>query len=109
MFWIGVGATVAVVVVVKGRRLLHRFTPEGVVAEVEEQVAGLADRVGEAIVTFRAAVATREHELTESLLGHADVEEARRVRKERRARDVWDFEDSPVDEDDEPTLGYSFF
>lgn len=110
LFWIGVGATVAVVVVVKGRKLVHRFTPEGVVEEVEDQVAGFMSRAGEAIATFRAASATREQELADSLLGHADVDEARRIRKERKARQVWDFDDpAHEDEDDEQALGYSFF
>ena len=110
LFWIGVGATVAVVVVVKGRQVLHRFTPEGVVEEVEGQVAGLFERAGEALTTFRSASAERERELTDSLLGDADVEEARRIRRERKARQVWDFEDEAAeDEDDESSLGYSFF
>lgn len=107
LFWVGVGAGVAVLVVVKGRRLLHRFTPEGVTEELEGQVKGLADRAREAVATFTSAAAERERELTEALLGERDVAEARAIRKERKARKAWDFE--AAGEDDEDALGYSFF
>ena len=109
LFWIGVGATVAVVVVVKGRQLVHRFTPEGVGEEIEGQVKSLAARASEAVATFSAAAAERERELTEALLGQRDVEEAREMRRERKARKAWDFDDAPADTDDDDALGYSFF
>ena len=108
LFWIGVGATVAVVVVIKGRQLVHRFTPEGVSEEIEDQVKGFAARASEAVSTFTAAAAERERELTEALLGERDVDEARAMRRERKARKAWDFDDAPEVEDDD-ALGYSFF
>jgi hypothetical protein len=108
LFWIGLGATVAVVVVVKGREIARRFTPEGVVEEVEGQVTGLFAQAKDALATFSSAAAERERELTEALLGDRDVEEARRVRTERKARKAWDFDEAAA-EDDEDTLGYSFF
>ena len=110
LFWIGVGATVAVVVVIKGRQLLYRFTPEGVTEEIEGQVKGFAQQARDAIATFSAASAERERELTEALLGQRDVDEAREIRKERRARKAWDFDDDgAAAQDDEDALGYSFF
>jgi len=111
LFWIGVGATVAVVVVVKGRQLVHRFTPEGVTEEIEGQVKGYFARAQEAVATFAAASQEREKALTEALLGERDPDEARRVRTERKARKAWDFDDdaAPGAEDDEDSLGYSFF
>lgn len=108
LFWVGVGATVAVVAVVKGRELLRRMTPEGVAEEVEQQVTGLVSQARQALRTFTEASRERERELTEALLGERDVEEARRVRTERKARRAWAFE-TPEGEDDEDALGYSFF
>lgn len=108
LFWIGVGAAVTVVVVVKGRQLVRRFTPEGVAEEVEGQLTGLIDQAKSALATFSRASKEREAELTEALLGEQDVDEARRVRQERKARKAWNFdEDAPSD--DEDSLGYSFF
>ncbi len=111
LFWIGVGATVAVVVVIKGRELARRFTPEGVTEELEGQVKGYVDRAKEAVATFTAASQEREKALMEALLGERDPDEARRVRTERRARKAWDFDDDAARgaEDDEDSLGYSFF
>ena len=111
LFWVGVGAAVAAVAVVKGRQVLHRFTPQGVTEELEGQVKGFTDRAKDAVSTFTAARKERELELTESLLGERDVDEARRVRTERKARKAWDFDEDPAAaaEDDDGALGYSFF
>ena len=114
LFWNGLGATVAVVVVIKGQEILRRFTPEGVAEEVEGQVHGLVDRAKQAVATFSQASEERERELTDALLGEQDVEQARRVRTERKARRAWDFDDDAAPgadeaQDDEDSLGYSFF
>lgn len=103
LFWIGLGAAAAVVVVVQGRKVLRRLTLEGVAEQVEEQVTDLVGRARAAASTFAEARREREAELTEALLGERDVAEARRVRAEHRARRA------EPDQDDEDVLGYSFF
>jgi len=109
VFWVAVGATVAVVVVVKGQQILRRFTPEGIAEEVEGQVTGIVSQAKQALATFSAASKERELELTQALLGERDPDEARRARTERKARQAWSFDDDAARQDDEDSLGYSFF
>ncbi|MHA6511783.1 hypothetical protein [Tessaracoccus sp. Z1128] len=67
LFWILVGVGLTVVVVLRGKELMHRLTPKGVqeqmVAKGHEAAAGF----GDFMATFRAAMAQREAELRDEL------------------------------------------
>ncbi len=84
LFWIGVGATLSVVVVRYGRALVARYVPAeagralGVVATVGRTARGV-------LGDFRAGMAEREAELRAALLG----EDADLGRIEARGRAAW--------------------
>lgn len=67
LFWLLVGAGIAVFIVLRGRAMLERLTPQGVSRQVEkkgqEAAAGLGDFMG----TLRVSMAQREAELREEL------------------------------------------
>lgn len=63
LFWVGVGAGLAVVVYVKGRELMHRATPAGIAEEAQKRASGLLDRATEFMSAVTEAMAEREAEL----------------------------------------------
>jgi putative secreted protein len=67
LFWILVGAALAVVIALRGKQWLHRFTPQGMAEKVEETGQRAAAGLGEFYATFRAAMHEREAELREEL------------------------------------------
>jgi hypothetical protein len=76
LFWIGVGAAAAVVVIRKAGALIESHTPAGVA-----QAAGAVTVVRKAVRTareeFTAGLAEREADLRCGLLGDADLDQAR--------------------------------
>ncbi len=68
VFWMGVGAAVAVVAVQQLRSTWRRYTPEGVAEQVEDAGRGLVDAAHSAWETFVVSFTDREHELTTQLL-----------------------------------------
>ncbi|MDO5092607.1 MAG: hypothetical protein Q4D79_04165 [Propionibacteriaceae bacterium] len=67
LFWILVGAALAVVIALRGRTWLHQFTPKGVAERVEESGQRAAAGLGEFFATFRTAMREKEAELREEL------------------------------------------
>ena len=65
--WVAVGATVAVVVIVQGRKLLRKVTPEGVQEQAAAKANDLASRAGEFFSTLTSSMTEREAELREQL------------------------------------------
>ena len=116
LFWLGTGVALTVVVVVKGRQIVHRYAPATLVDQATATAQATGARLSEAasafLDDFRAARDERAEQLSDSLLartqGSVDDLRARRDasrpapghRAPGRHRDL----DDP--EDDE--LGYSF-
>ncbi|CAL8969783.1 hypothetical protein TESS_TESS_01993 [Tessaracoccus sp. O5.2] len=67
LFWLLVGAGLAVFVVLRGKQLLYQVTPRGVQDQVVEQGHRAAASFGDFVATFRAAAAEREAELRREL------------------------------------------
>ncbi|SHJ84400.1 hypothetical protein SAMN02745244_03394 [Tessaracoccus bendigoensis DSM 12906] len=67
LFWLLVGAGLAVFLLLRGRQLLERFTPKGVVEQVEKKGHETAAGFGEFMATFRTSMAQREAELRDEL------------------------------------------
>ena len=67
IFWMLIGAALAMFLVTRGRALVHRLTPQGIAEKVgsrsNEAAAGLGDFYG----TFKAASRAREAELRREL------------------------------------------
>jgi hypothetical protein len=116
LFWVGVGVTVTVVVVTKGRKIVARHTPEAMAGRAEDIGRDLSQRSGTFLSTFRrefvAARDAREAELVGALLAegqpHPDV-----VREQRAAAHPRHAAGQPLDPEaqtraDEAELGYSF-
>jgi hypothetical protein len=135
LFWIGVGAVGAVVVIRKAGALIERHTPPGV-TRAAGVVTGCGAALRAARAEFTAGLAEREAELRHDLLGDVDLDEARARTEARRAQrdgtrraphapsghpgDADPTNDQAPDGDTEPTsdvaqdpdddeLGYSFF
>ncbi len=108
VFWVGVGAGLAVVVIVRGKRIIARYTPAGVADQAQERVQELSARTSGLLAEMRAeftrARTERERELLAALLADGqeapEVVRARRTRERRAPTDAWD--------EDEDELGYSF-
>ncbi len=83
MFWVGVGVTLTVVVVRRGRRLAAQYAPEAVVERAERTAQDLGRRAETFVGAFRdeftTARARREAELTAALLaeGQPDPDDVR--------------------------------
>jgi hypothetical protein len=84
LFWIGVGAVAAVVVIRKAKGLIDEHTPPGV-AQAAGVVSGLGGALRSARKEFSAGLAEREAELRSDLLGDVDLDEARTRTDEWRA------------------------
>ena len=68
LFWMGVGAVGAVVVVRRFKQAARRFTPEGVAEQVGEVGARTTTALRGAVDEFRTARAERERDLVTALL-----------------------------------------
>ena len=72
LFWVGTGVVLTVVVVVKGRQIIRRYTPEAVVDRASATAAAtgsaLSDAAGHFLEDFRAARDERAAELAAALL-----------------------------------------
>jgi hypothetical protein len=67
LFWLALGAGLAVFVVVKGREYYQKLTPEGVRNTVEETGVRAVNWVKDFVDTVQSAAAEREAELLEAL------------------------------------------
>ena len=67
IFWFGVGAGVAVFVVVKARNVLKQATPQALTHRVTESATGIGAQVRDFSDRVRAASAEREAELRDAL------------------------------------------
>ncbi|WP_182111197.1 MULTISPECIES: hypothetical protein [unclassified Actinotalea] len=83
LFWIGVGAAGAVVLVDRARRAARRYTPAGVAEQVEEAGQRAGSAVQGALATFRSAFETRERDLVATLLVQPEGGDAGAVLKRR--------------------------
>jgi hypothetical protein len=125
LFWVGVGVTITVVVVRRGKKLVAQYAPEAVVERAGRTAQDVGQRAETFVDAFRSefttARARREAELTAALLaegqpGPDDVRasglSASTVRSARRAA-VGRHASVPRDVEaeiaaDEADLGYSF-
>ena len=73
LFWILVGAGIAVALVLRGRVWLHRLTPKGVAEQVEASGQKAANRLSEFYATFTTAMREKETELREELDMHRNA------------------------------------
>lgn len=67
LFWFAVGVGVAAFVVVKGKELYHRYTPKGVVEQLDQARAEAGSWIGDFLTTMNEARDAREGELREAL------------------------------------------
>jgi len=67
LFWILVGAAVAVALVLRGRKWLYQLTPKGVAERVEASGQQAVNKFSEFRATFTAAMREKEAELREEL------------------------------------------
>lgn len=67
LFWMVIGAALTYVVIVKGRSILHKLTPQGVAEQVERKGHEAASSFGDFYATFKAARDVREQELRSEL------------------------------------------
>lgn len=67
VLWFALGATVAVVLVAKGRDVLRNATPAGVADRLKRAGADLAERAAEFVETLTEAMAEREDELKDAM------------------------------------------
>lgn len=67
IFWILIGAGLAIAVILRGKQWLHRFTPQGVAEKVEETGHKAAIGLGDFYATFTTAMREKEAELREEL------------------------------------------
>ncbi|HJE50661.1 MAG TPA: hypothetical protein K8V15_01550 [Tessaracoccus flavescens] len=67
LFWMMVGAGLTIFVILRGREIMHRFTPKGVQEQVSEKGHQAAATFGDFMGTFRAAMDEREAELRREL------------------------------------------
>ncbi|HMR49634.1 MAG TPA: DUF6167 family protein [Arachnia sp.] len=67
LFWILVGAGLAVFVVLRGRQLLQRYTPKGIQEQVAQKSQEAAATWSDFLDTLRSSMTEREAELREEL------------------------------------------
>jgi hypothetical protein len=102
LFWMGVGAAGAIVVVQRVRRAAERLTPDGIAEQVVAAGRRTTSALREAVSEFRVATSTREAELVNALLVEPEagtVEELRAARAASRRTDRP--VDDPLDDDGE--------
>lgn len=112
LFWMGVGAVGAVVLLRRARRAAENLpatVTNAVVAQADQARARVSSAASEALSAFRSARAERESELVEALLVEPEGGTERRPRTSARpagagASAVADWDDDPwgppEDEDD---------
>lgn len=66
-FWLLLGVGLAIFLMLRGKELLHRFTPRGIAEQVEQKGHDTAAGFGDFMATFRHAMAEREAELRDEL------------------------------------------
>ncbi len=67
IFWMAVGAALAMLLVTRGRALVRRLTPQGIAQQVGRRGNEAAAGMGDFYATFRAASQAREAELRREL------------------------------------------
>lgn len=67
LFWLIVGAALAVFVITRGRSLMEKVTPAGIAKQVERKGNETAASFGDFYATFKTSMAAREAELREEL------------------------------------------
>ncbi|MDO4784439.1 MAG: hypothetical protein Q3997_05075 [Propionibacteriaceae bacterium] len=67
LFWFALGVGLTVVVVTRGKEIMHRFTPAGVSEQVGEQAKNLLSTAREFLADMTAAMNEREAELRAEL------------------------------------------
>lgn len=67
LFWVAVGVGITVLVVVKGKELLHRATPQGVAEQAGKLGRSLGGRISDFVDTVSENMAAREAEIREAL------------------------------------------
>lgn len=67
LFWMVLGAALAVFVVTKGRALLRKLTPRGIAEQVERRGNEAAAGFGDFVATFKTSMEAREAELRREL------------------------------------------
>ncbi|WP_402465208.1 hypothetical protein [Isoptericola aurantiacus] len=113
LFWVGVGVTITIVVIRRGRRVVARYTPEAVAERAGDLGRDVSRRSATFVTTFRreftAARSAREAELVAALLAegqpHPDEVRARRSAHGRHAAAP---DPEAATRADEEELGYSF-
>lgn len=112
LFWVGVGVTITVVVIRRGRKIVAQYAPQSVVDRAERLAHDAGQRAETFVGTFRSEFATaraqREAELTAALLAegqpHPDDVRERRAQAHAGRHAA----DAPDVDADEAELGYSF-
>ncbi|GAA4727468.1 hypothetical protein GCM10023216_18140 [Isoptericola chiayiensis] len=116
LFWVGVGVTITVVVIRRGRRVVARYTPEAMAQRAEDLGRDVSRRSATFVATFReefgAARAAREAELVAALLAegqtHPDDVEPRPRHGRHAAAGSAGAAAEAATRADEDELGYSF-
>lgn len=67
LFWILVGAALAVFVVLRGKQVMQRYTPKGVQDQVAQKSQEAAATWKDFVETLRSSMTERETELREEL------------------------------------------
>lgn len=67
LFWLLVGVSLTVFLMLRGKELLHKLTPRGIAEQVEHKGHETAASFGDFMATFRHAMAEREAELRREL------------------------------------------
>lgn len=73
LFWMAVGAALAMFVITRGRALLRKLTPQGIAEQVERRGNEAATGLGDFVATFRTSMAAREAELRRELFTDTDT------------------------------------
>jgi len=67
LFWILVGAGLAVFLVLRGKQLMQRYTPKGIQEQVEQKGKEAAATWSDFLDTLRSSMTEREAELRDEL------------------------------------------
>ncbi|MGV8845556.1 hypothetical protein [Tessaracoccus sp.] len=67
LFWMVIGAALAVFLITRGRALLARLTPRGIAEQVERRGSEAAVGFGEFYAQFKTSMDAREAELRREL------------------------------------------
>lgn len=67
IFWFLLGVVTTVVTAINGRKMLRRYTPEGVAERVEETGKQAVAQANKFYSTFKSAMRNREEELRKEL------------------------------------------